>query len=135
MATNNTNRNSFDFQAFNNYMRDKNPSASVKLAIAESLVNDAVNTMARFRSPLINKAWDTANAIAILRNANSYYLQARQTNPTTTLTVDELIKGGIALAHDKAMAKQVKAQNEANRGRPEIEYPQETNSADYGKVA
>ena len=91
--------------------------------------------MARFRSPLINKAWDTANAIAILRNANSYYLQARQTNPTTTLTVDELIKGGIALAHDKAMAKQVKAQNEANRGRPEIEYPQHTNSGDAGKVA
>ena len=84
---------------------------------------------------MINKAWDAANAVAVLRNANSYYLQARQTNPATTLTVDELIQGGIALAHEKAMAKQVKAQTEANRGRPEMTYPQQTNSADYGKVA
>ena len=134
MATT-SNRNSFDFQAFNNFIKQSNPSASVRLAIAESLINDAVNTMARFRSPLINKAWDAANAVAVLRNANSYYLQARQTNPATTLTVDELIQGGIALAHEKAMAKQVKAQTEANRGRPEMTYPQQTNSADYGKVA
>ena len=135
MATTTNNRNSFDFQAFNNFIKQSNPSASVRLAIAESLINDAVNTMARFRSPLINKAWDAANSVAILRNANSYYLQARQTNPATSLSVDELIQGGIALAHEKAMAKQVKAQTEANRGRPEMTYPQQTNSADYGKVA
>jgi len=128
-------RNSFDFATFNAFMKDKNPSASVKLAIAESLINDAINTMARFRSPLIQKGWDAANAVAILRNANSYYLQHNKTNPATTLTVDELIKGGIALAHEKAMAKQVKAQNETNRGRPEMTYPQETNSADYPKEA
>lgn len=134
MATTST-RNSFDFASFNNFMKEKNPSASVKLAIAESLINDAINTMARFRSPLINKAWDAANAVAILRNANSYYLQARQTNPATTLSVDELIQGGIKLAHEKALAKAKIAQNNDNRGRPEMTYPQETNSADYGKVA
>ena len=134
MATT-SNRNSFDFQAFNNFIKQSNPSASVRLAIAESLINDAVNTMARFRSPLINKAWDAANAVAVLRNANSYYLQARQTNPATTLTVEELIQGGIALAHEKALAKANKTQDEANRGRPEMTYPQQTNSADYGKVA
>lgn len=134
MATT-SNRNSFDFQAFNNFIKQSNPSASVRLAIAESLINDAVNTMARFRSPLINKAWDAANSVAILRNANSYYLQARQTNPATTLTVEELIQGGIALAHEKALAKANKAQDEANRGRPEMTYPQHTNSGDAGKIA
>ena len=70
-----------------------------------------------------------------LRNANSYYLQARQTNPATSLTVEELIQGGIALAHEKALAKANKAQDEANRGRPEMTYPQHTNSGDAGKVA
>jgi hypothetical protein len=128
-------KNSFNFESFNSFIKESNPSASVRLAIAESLVNDAVNTMARFRSPLIQKGWDVANSLAILRNANSYYLQHNKTNPATTLTVDELIKGGIALAHDKAMAKQVKAQNEDNRGRPEMTYPQHTNSGDAGKVA
>ena len=119
MATT-SNRNSFDFQAFNNFIKQSNPSASVRLAIAESLINDAVNTMARFRSPLINKAWDAANSVAILRNANSYYLQARQTNPATTLTVEELIQGGIALAHEKALAKANKAQDEAKIGRAHV---------------
>lgn len=134
MATNNYN-NSFDFSAFNSFIKETNPSASVRLALAETLINDAVNTMARFRSPLIQKGWDAANSVGILRNANAYYLQHNRTNPATTLTVDELIKGGIALAHEKAMAKQVKAQNEANRGRPEMTYPQHTNSGDAGKVA
>lgn len=134
MATSNY-KNSFDFTAFNSFIKESNPSASVRLALAETLINDAINTMARFRSPLIQKGWDAANAVAILRNANSYYLQHNKTNPASTLTVDELITGGIALAHEKAMAKQVKAQNDANRGRPEMTYPQQTNSADYGKVA
>ena len=134
MATT-TYNNSFDFATFNTFIKETNPSASVRLALAETLVNDAINTMARFRSPLIQKGWDTANAIGILRNANSYYLQHNRTNPATTLTVDELIKGGIALAHEKAMAKQVKAQTEDNRGRPEMTYPAHTNSGDAGKVA
>ena len=134
MATSNY-KNSFDFTAFNSFIKESNPSASVRLALAETLINDAINTMARFRSPLIQKGWDCANSVAILRNANSYYLQHNKTNPASTLSVDELITGGIALAHEKAMAKQVKAQNDDNRGRPEMTYPQQTNSADYGKVA
>lgn len=135
MATINVTENKFDFDSLNELMKITKPSASARLAIAESMINDAVNTMARFKSPLIQKAWDAANTVAILRNANAYYLQHNKTNPATTLSVDELIQGGIKLAHEKALAKAKIRQNNDNRGRPEMTYPQETNSADYGKVA
>lgn len=135
MATINVSEGKFEFESLNELIKITKPSASARLAIAESMINDTVNTMARFKSPLIQKAWDAANTVAILRNANAYYLQHNKTNPSTTLSVDELIKGGIALAHEKALAKAKIRQNNENRGRPEIEYPQQTNSADYGKVA
>ena len=48
---------------------------------------------------------------------------------------EELLEGGRELARQAAQASMIKEQNEANRGRPELTYPQETNSADYGKVA
>lgn len=135
MATINVSEGKFEFETFNELMRITKPSASARLAIAESMVNDAVNTMARFKSPLIQKGWDAANVLAILRNANAFYLQHNKTNPATTLSVDELIQGGIKLAHEKALAKAKIRQNNDNRGRPEIEYPQHTNSGDAGKIA
>jgi hypothetical protein len=54
---------------------------------------------------------------------------------TKTHTVEELLEGGRELARQAAQASMNKEQTEANRGRPELTYPAETNSADYGKVA
>jgi hypothetical protein len=130
MAT--STRKSFDFDAFNNFMTSQSPSASVQCAVAKSQWTNAVTTFARFRSPLLELALEIEDKMALFNNANRFYLANRETK---TWSKDELIAKGIEIAHQKALGSLNKEQNEANRGRPEIEYPQHTNSGDAGRVA
>ena len=125
----------FDFTSFNDLIKITKPSAGMLYALAESATKRANDQLYRYKNPLLARGQDVENSIAILRNAVAYSSVARRTNPNTTLSVDELVQGGINLAHEKTMAKINKAQDEANRGRPEMTYPSHTNSGDAGKIA
>jgi len=113
-------------------MTSQSPSASVQCAVAKSQWTNAVTTFARFRSPLLELALEIEDKMALFNNANRFYLANRETK---TWSKDELIAKGIEIAHQKALGSLNKEQNEANRGRPEIEYPQHSNSGDAGRVA
>ena len=121
-----------DYNEINTFLKEKNLSASQKLAIGRSLIRSASSAFGAYNSPLAQKIFQLRDDLELIALANKFYMANRNTK---THTVEELLEGGRELARQAAQASMNKEQTEANRGRPELTYPAETNSADYGKVA
>lgn len=121
-----------DYNEINTFLKEKNLSASQKLAIGRSLIRSASSAFGAYNSPLAQKIFQLRDDLELIALANKFYMANRNTK---THTVEELLEGGRELARQSAQASMNKEQTEANRGRPELTYPAETNSADYGKVA
>lgn len=121
-----------DYNEINTFLKSKNLSASQKLAIGRSLIRSASSTFGAYNSPLAQSMFKLRDDLELLALANKFYMANRNTK---THSVEELLEGGRELARQAAQASMNKEQTEANRGRPELTYPNQTNSADYGKVA
>lgn len=65
MATINTNRKDFDFDAYNAVMKGAN--AGLKLFLVEQMLNDIGSTAARYRNPLYRELLDKADEVTSLR--------------------------------------------------------------------
>jgi hypothetical protein len=121
-----------DYNEINTFLKEKNLSASQKLAIGRSLIRSASSTFGAYNSPLAQNMFKLRDDLELLALANKFYMANRNTK---THSVEELLEGGRELARQAAQASMNKEQTEANRGRPELTYPNQTNSADWGKVS
>lgn len=99
--------NTFNFQAYNELMKEANSGLRMYLALQS--LQEVESVMRRFKSPLSREMADIVDELADLREKNKQYLAKRENTTDGTLDNATLPDGELTRASNSADAGKVTA--------------------------